>query len=348
MLCGISFAGKAQYLGGNADGFAFNSLIASVCPAKQNTNIFFGGNADGSASRSFIAAVCPAQQNSNIYFGGNADGFASRALIASVCPPQQNSNVFYGGNADGFSSNSRIVTVCPPQQNTNVFYGGTGDGFTNKPFINTVCPPTINANIYYGGIAAGARRGQIIAAACAALPIELISFTAICEKQKINLNWSTATETNNNYFTIESSEDAVNWKVSGIVNGAGNSTSLLNYSFVDTALTTKAITYYRLKQTDFNGKYEYWNIITTERCIDGGIDNISIYPNTSSGKFNLVFSGDKSLVYSIEIFNAVGEKVYNSSVFQSKIELSDRAPGVYYLHLNTLSKSMSTKVIIAK
>ncbi len=347
ILCGINFAGKAQYLGGNADAFAYKSLIVTVCPPQSNTNIYFGGNAEGSASRTFIASVCPAQPNTNIYFGGNADGSTSNSFIASVCPPQLNTNVFYGGTADGFSSKSLIVTVCPPQPNTNVFYGGTSDGFAYKPFIPSVCPPQPNSNIYYGGNAAGSRLGQVITAVCAVLPIELISFTATCEKQKINLKWSTATETNNNYFTIENSIDGVNWITAGLVNGAGNSTSLHNYSYTDTTSIEKALMYYRLMQTDFNGSYKYWNIITVEKCTGDG-DKISVYPNTSSGKFNLVFTGDKNSVYSTEIFNSVGEKVYSSLSFQSKIDLSDKPSGVYYLHVNTTSKSLNTKVVIEK
>jgi hypothetical protein len=346
LLCGISFAGKGQYLGGNADGFAYKPLIVTVCPPQSNSNIYFGGNAEGAASSTFIASVCPAQSNSNIFFGGNADGSTSKSFIASICPPQLNSNVFFGGNADGFSSKSLIVTVCPPQPNSNVFYGGTADGFAYKPLIITVCPPQTNSNIYYGGNAAGSRLGQVITAVCAVLPIELLSFTGTCEKQKINLKWSTATD--NNYFTIESSTDGISWITAGLVNGAGNSTSLRTYSFIDTTSTNKALIYYRLMQTDFNGEYKYWNIIAVEKCADNATDKISVYPNTSSGKFNLSFTGDKNLVYSTEIFNSVGEKIYASSVFQSKIDLSDKPSGVYYLHLNTVSKSLNTKVVIEK
>ena len=88
------------------------------------------------------------------------------------------------------------------------------------------------------------------------LPINVLSFTGYCDNQNIILEWSTASETNNDYFTVEQSFDGKIWSPIGNVDGAGNSTSQIDHSITDRN-HSEEITYYRLKQTDFNGNYTY-------------------------------------------------------------------------------------------
>src|SRR5574343_441070 len=82
------------------------------------------------------------------------------------------------------------------------------------------------------------------------LPIELVSFEGVCtNRETIDLKWKTISEINNDHFLIERSRDAQKWEAIGKINGAGNSTTLLTYSFTDTR-PLRGIIYYRLKQTD--------------------------------------------------------------------------------------------------
>jgi hypothetical protein len=96
------------------------------------------------------------------------------------------------------------------------------------------------------------------------LPIELISFEGITKNGYNHLFWKTASESNNDYFTIEKTQDGINFTPIANINGAGNSNMVLNYDYIDYNIIN-TITYYRLKQTDYDGKYEYSNII--------GLDN---------------------------------------------------------------------------
>jgi hypothetical protein len=96
------------------------------------------------------------------------------------------------------------------------------------------------------------------------LPIELISFEGISKNTYNYLFWKTASEYNNDYFTIEKTLDGINFTPIANINGAGNSNMVLNYDYIDYNIIN-TITYYRLKQTDYDGKYEYSNII--------GLDN---------------------------------------------------------------------------
>jgi hypothetical protein len=98
---------------------------------------------------------------------------------------------------------------------------------------------------------------------CIPLPIELISFNGYPVKNYNVLKWITATEINNDYFTLEKSSNGLNWDIVTKLKGAGNSTSSLSYEYKDYDVSTQ-INYYRLKQTDYNGVYKYHNIITID------------------------------------------------------------------------------------
>lgn len=110
------------------------------------------------------------------------------------------------------------------------------------------------------------------------LPVELLSFDAAVNEGKVDLKWGTSTEINNDYFTIERSADAKNWEEIITTNGAGNSNQINEYFEVDYEPLT-GISYYRLKQTDFNGQYEYFNIVPVRFEHNETIGNMSLFPN---------------------------------------------------------------------
>jgi len=105
------------------------------------------------------------------------------------------------------------------------------------------------------------------------LPIELVSFTGYGSGVNNNLIWETATESNNDYFTVEKTIDGQSFEILGNVTGAGNSTHLNKYSLVDYKVN-RIVNYYRLKQTDFDGNHKYSDLIS--------IDNTKINKEISS------------------------------------------------------------------
>ena len=109
------------------------------------------------------------------------------------------------------------------------------------------------------------------------LPVELLSFETECDDNNVALNWVTASEINNDYFTIERSTDAVNFETAGTVSGNGNNS---NYTWTDDN-SINGTAYYRLKQTDFNGTFEYHGVraVTCEQK-----SNVSIYPNPATNQ----------------------------------------------------------------
>lgn len=111
------------------------------------------------------------------------------------------------------------------------------------------------------------------------LPIELMDFTAEkTDGKRVSIRWSTASERNNDYFTIERSKDGQRFEKIGEVKGAGNSTGLLNYTITDES-PLQGTSYYRLKQTDFDGSFSYSRLAAVE------FDNhtqYQVYPNPVS------------------------------------------------------------------
>jgi len=108
-----------------------------------------------------------------------------------------------------------------------------------------------------------------------ALPIELILFTGEQHNEFNILRWITATEHNNNYFTVERSFDAINFEEVGKVTAAGNSSYNLSYSLTDER-PFDGVTYYRLTQTDFDGKHETFKLISVTRLSQGNLRLIKI------------------------------------------------------------------------
>jgi len=178
------------------------------------------------------------------------------------------------------------------------------------------------------------------------LPIKLLAFTGDCDHQNVRLSWSTASESDNERFSIEHSADGLNWMITGTVKGAGNSGTLKNYTFTD-SVPGNAVSYYRLMQTDLDGKFTYSKVISVANCLAGS-NELSVYPVPANRIINLSFTGDKSKVGSIVLYDIAGKKVFAASQFQSRIDLSGTQDGIYYLHLNAGSNTTIKKIVIRR
>ncbi len=106
---------------------------------------------------------------------------------------------------------------------------------------------------------------MVLSSLAAPLPIELVNFTSQCNGNAVQVSWSTATETNNSHFTLQRSDDGINFRDIAVVQGAGNSSQLLSYGFTDAEPVLETV-YYRLKQTDYNGHSSTTNLIAQEAC----------------------------------------------------------------------------------
>ena len=170
------------------------------------------------------------------------------------------------------------------------------------------------------------------------LPIELVGFSAnLVSKDNVLLEWSTASELDNDYFEIERSFNGVDWKSINKVNGAGNSNHLLNYRSIDVN-SYSGISYYRIKQTNFDGLSSHSDIKAIEN--DKSEENqIKIYPNPTVNL--LTIEGDKNELEQFEIYNVLGQNITSlisqNHTIESKIviDLTNLISGIYYIKTKT-------------
>lgn len=167
-----------------------------------------------------------------------------------------------------------------------------------------------------------------------ALPIYLNSFTAIQENDKTILNWVTLAESNNNYFTIEKSNTGYAFEDIAHINGAGNSNEVLHYTYTDES-KNNVTTYYRLKQTDYDGKFTYSNTIFINITAQTSTKFI-VYPNPA--KNELKINGAPLFVKStIVITNALGQIIFTSQHTNSSIntiDISQFETGQYVIQID--------------
>ncbi|MDX5346238.1 MAG: T9SS type A sorting domain-containing protein [Hymenobacteraceae bacterium] len=170
------------------------------------------------------------------------------------------------------------------------------------------------------------------------LPVELMKFTARYQNGQVIVDWATASEESNDYFTIERSADGAGFEALATIKGAGDTRNVQEYQFRDSKYMP-GTSYYRLKQTDFDGSFTYSNVVSVTAAKRKG--SILIFPNPSDGQF-LNISATESIQEQVElsIYNSAGIKVGQQNmqnlgitpvtVFHDKV----LKPGVYLLLLN--------------
>ena len=181
------------------------------------------------------------------------------------------------------------------------------------------------------------------------LPVELKDFTTQKHTRSVSLHWSTASEKNNDYFLVEKSEDGKSFEAIGQVAGAGNSETLLNYNFSDEQPRAGA-NYYRLKQVDFNGDFEYSDVRSVMMEVENGY--FSVFPNpTYDDLLNIAFSTKDDLILEIELFDVEGKRLLHDNWFlenginKRQISLKGIAPGVYSLKMKGGGKTYVERVV---
>jgi len=176
----------------------------------------------------------------------------------------------------------------------------------------------------------GYNNNTVRALGTSTLPIELITFDAVKQNRDIKLSWKTASETNNDFFTVDRSADGISWETVQTLPGAGNSSQVSDYSWIDNS-PYAGISYYRLKQTDYDGKSETFNIVSV---VQKDVEELQAYPNPVSHSSSLIgIDANKP----IRIFNTVGVEVtgnINISLSPSKKTLfgmGQLLKGVYFV-----------------
>jgi Secretion system C-terminal sorting domain len=173
------------------------------------------------------------------------------------------------------------------------------------------------------------------------LPIVLLYFDAKLNNDQVDLSWVTKSETDNDYFTLEKSKDGINWKEFSQIDGAGSSVSDLYYDDVDLN-PYMGLSYYRLKQTDFNGDYEYSQAVAVSRDFD-----LAIFPNPADG--DVIISGEFE-IGEIEVYNAIGQKIPLEIVEENGLltfSTQDLVNGTYLIVFSNAAITGVKKLIVS-
>lgn len=171
------------------------------------------------------------------------------------------------------------------------------------------------------------------------LPIELLNFDAtVIDNKYVQCDWKTGSENNNDYFEVERSADGLNWGPVDKISGTGNSSSLSNYSINDST-PYSGVSYYRLKQVDFNGQFSY----SQTRSVVLKIDNkLLLYPNPA----NIIIrvEGPLKEINNISVYNMLGQDLTNQISFSlnnniATLELTSLSAGYYCI--KTLTQTIT-------
>jgi hypothetical protein len=183
------------------------------------------------------------------------------------------------------------------------------------------------------------------------LPIEIASFTTRSYTDKVWLQWTTASEDNNNYFVIERSKDGIHFEEIGIVAGTGTSKQMHNYSYSDKQ-PYDGLSYYRLKQVDFDGHYSYSNMRSADLNSAYGITGIYPQPIQEDKLVNIHYLLSEDSPVSLKITDALGKETLSHFINSEKglnsasLSLNYLPPGIYYLLFQTDDLIQSRKLLV--
>ncbi len=266
-----------------------------------------------------VSATCPLAINANGGNGGNVGdpaehggggGGGQGAVIFSIAQPTINMTTTTANGIGGTNNNTSSSSA------------GNGGGTSNAGILTAGGP----------------------------LPIELLSFNGEVEEPNVKLFWITATEINNDYYTVEKSSDGINFEYLGTVKAKGTTTTISHYDLYDTK--PFPVNYYRLKQTDIGGKYTYSEIvsITFEKEM-----MFSVFPNPAGSNEPVYVSFDKSSSPSVElsIYDITGRQIISRNIHllngkNNAIRINDieLAKGIYMIRLYDGTNLKAKKLIV--
>jgi len=186
------------------------------------------------------------------------------------------------------------------------------------------------------------------------VPVELTSFSSSVNGKNVNLNWTTATEVNNSGFEVERKLASSNWQKIGFVNGNGTTTEKQSYSYTDRNLTEGNYAY-RLKQVDYNGTFEYSNVIEVLVVTPNKFELSQNYPNPFNPTTSITFSLPQAGNVKLAVYNLLGQEVQilvngfkEAGVHTVNFEAANLNSGIYLYKIETNGLTSVRKMTLLK
>ena len=179
------------------------------------------------------------------------------------------------------------------------------------------------------------------------LPITLSSFTAQPKADKVALAWTTATELNNDYMAVERSANGVQFAEIGRVKGLGTTDGPHSYAFSDDA-PLPGLNYYRLRQVDFDGAFEYHKVVSVE--FDGaGAPALRVFPNPAGNQLQVRWNGDAAQESTLKLLDLSGRQLQQvlapAGMLHQELSLNGLQSGVYLLQVVQGGQVQSVRVV---
>ncbi len=174
------------------------------------------------------------------------------------------------------------------------------------------------------------------------LPVELLSFEASVNEDQVDLMWVTASETNNAFFTVERSKNGISWEKIAVVEGEGNSNNTVEYFETDYE-PLWGISYYRLKQTDYDGRHEYSQVRTVNIDVFNNPD-IDVYPNPAD--IEITIEGSAEELRDVRIYTLTGQDVTNLTGMKHEgkklvtMDIANLSSGIYVVKTKTTATKL--------
>ncbi len=189
------------------------------------------------------------------------------------------------------------------------------------------------------------------------VPVEMLTFTASITNSEIRLLWATASELNNRGFEIERSVNSDNNFVTvGFVNGKGNSTEINYYSFTDyPQLSGINEIYYRLKQVDFDGTFNYSDIVNVNYDVPAEFVLDQNYPNPFNPSTSISYFVPEESFVSIKVYDFLGREVITlvnetkpTGSYDINFNASNLPSGTYFCTMNAAGYVNTIKMLLIK
>lgn len=333
------------YIGnGTGTGYLFPWRDNTI-PSTEDVSVQFDITSAGTSTGFFLSSTYDGITDNNSYKPTAVTGMASGAtanasqwvidrfwsLIDEASYPTKPAlaNLTFNYIDNEHSANTAPIT----EANLRAQRFNTGAGLGWEGLTFGVAPNTV-ANTQNAGTITSANmfRWWTLVDNVKPLPVEWLRLSAECNKGLITIKWSTATELNADYFTIEKSIDGINFNAIENIIASGNSSTIKNYYTIDKD-TYSGISYYRIRETDFNSSYIISKMMVVVGCSN---DDVFVYGN--EGGLSLNINAIDEGKYTIQLYDMLGKKVMDEIQNVNKGEN----------HFKLVSNNLSSSIYIAK
>lgn len=324
----------------------------------SNSKIYYSTN----RGASFTAIACPVGNTFAIWFTSPTTGMVAGSLGSGTAVMAKTTDG--GATWTTVTPGGTTGTVYSVMGKGDVWYHSRSTGFYRSTDFGATWASAYTAagTIYFAqqsrnlneDIIFGAKAsGGIFKGLSLGLPVELTSFTASVVDNGVVLNWTTATEINNQGFEVQRSVNGKDFNTVGFVKGNGTTTEAQKYSYFD-AVTSGKYTY-RLKQMDFNGTFEYTKTVEVNASIVSAYDLIQNYPNPFNPSTTISYAVKDAGLVTLKVYNVLGDEVATlvnevqaAGMHDVRFDASSLSTGVYFYTLNAGNFTATKKMILTK